>query len=102
PRAGCGALEHAVPIGTTSQAPLRGRLRELAAVRVQYGYRRRQGLLARGGWHVNHKRGYRLKPRLARLGPSRRDLPQGLPLRDDARLLGFSTMPGLRSSDASL
>ena len=32
------------------QAPLRQRLRELAAVRVQYGYRRLHLLLRREGW----------------------------------------------------
>lgn len=36
------------------------RLRELAAVRVRYGYRRLHVLLRREGWHVNHKRVYRL------------------------------------------
>ena len=42
------------------QAPLRRRLRELAAVRVRYGYRRLHVLLRREGWPVNHKRVYRL------------------------------------------
>jgi putative transposase len=41
------------------QAPLRQRLRELAAVRVRYGYRRLH-VLRREGWRVNHKRVYRL------------------------------------------
>ncbi len=36
------------------------RLRELAAARVRYGYRRLHVLLQREGWHVNHKRVYRL------------------------------------------
>jgi putative transposase len=36
------------------------RLRELAAVRVGYGYRRLHVLLRREGWLVNHKRVYRL------------------------------------------
>ena len=36
------------------------RLRELAHVRVSYGYRRLHVLLAREGWSVNHKRVYRL------------------------------------------
>jgi len=35
--------------------PLRQRLRELAAVRVSYGYKRLHVLLRREGWHVNHK-----------------------------------------------
>jgi putative transposase len=42
------------------QTPLRQRLRELAAVRVRYGYRRLHVLLRREGWPVNHRRVYRL------------------------------------------
>jgi len=36
------------------------RLKELAFSRVGFGYRRLQVLLEREGWHVNHKRVYRL------------------------------------------
>ncbi len=43
-----------------SQIALRMRLRELAAARVGYGYRRLHILLWREGWEVNHKRVYRL------------------------------------------
>ena len=42
------------------QSPLRIRLRDLALGRVRYGYRRLHVLLQREGWHVNHKRVYRL------------------------------------------
>jgi putative transposase len=42
------------------QTALRIRLRDLAAVRVRYGYRRRHILLQREGWRVNYKRVYRL------------------------------------------
>jgi putative transposase len=42
------------------QAALRQRLRELAAVRVSYGYRRLHTLLRREGWAINAKRVYRL------------------------------------------
>jgi putative transposase len=42
------------------QTALRLRLRELASVRVRYGYRRLHTLLRREGWQVNHKRVYRL------------------------------------------
>ena len=42
------------------QIALRMRLRELAASRVRYGYRRLHILLKREGWAVNHKRTYRL------------------------------------------
>jgi putative transposase len=38
------------------QAVLRGRIRDLAATRVRYGYRRIQIMLEREGWKVNHKR----------------------------------------------
>ncbi len=42
------------------QAELRMRLRELAAARVRYGYRRLHVLLRREGWPVNAKRIHRL------------------------------------------
>ena len=42
------------------QTPLRIRLRELAAARVRYGYRRLHILLQREGWQVNAKRIFRL------------------------------------------
>jgi putative transposase len=43
-----------------SDEPLRARLRELAAVRVAYGYRQLHTLLRREGWPINGKRVYRL------------------------------------------
>jgi putative transposase len=42
------------------QFALRQRLREMASVRVRFGYRRLTILLRREGWHVNAKRVYRL------------------------------------------
>jgi len=42
------------------QGALKLRLRDLAQSRVRYGYRRLHVLLQREGWHVNHKRVYRL------------------------------------------
>jgi len=42
------------------QDELRVRLKDLAAARVRYGYRRLHVLLVREGWPVNHKRVYRL------------------------------------------
>ena len=42
------------------QAALRMRLKELAAIRIHYGYRRLHILLRREGWGVNAKRIYRL------------------------------------------
>lgn len=36
------------------------RLKELAAARVRYGYRRQHIVLRREGWDVNHKRTYRI------------------------------------------
>ena len=44
----------------TDQTVLRLRLRDLAAARVRYGYRRLHVLLRREGWRVNHTRVYRL------------------------------------------
>ena len=42
------------------QTALRTRIREIAEVRVSYGYRRITVLLRREGWRVNAKRTYRL------------------------------------------
>jgi hypothetical protein len=42
------------------QTALRMRLRDPAMSRVGYGYRRLHVLIEREGWHVNHKRVYRL------------------------------------------
>lgn len=42
------------------RSALRIRLRDLAAVRVRYGYRRLHILLQREGWQVNHKLVYRV------------------------------------------
>jgi putative transposase len=42
------------------QTALRQRIREIAEVRVSYGYRRITVLLRREGWRVNAKRTYRL------------------------------------------
>ena len=41
--------------------PLRAKLRELAAYRPRFGYRRLQALLEREGLRVNHKRVYRVR-----------------------------------------
>lgn len=57
------------------QACLIKRIKELAAVRVRYGYRRILILLKREGWKINHKRVYRLYRRedlQMRLKPPRR------------------------------
>ena len=42
------------------QVALRQRIRDLAASRTRYGYRRIHVLLQREGWPINHKRVYRL------------------------------------------
>ena len=42
------------------QTALRLRIRDIAAARVRYGYRRVHIMLQREGWQVNHKRVYRL------------------------------------------
>jgi transposase InsO family protein len=43
-----------------SQAALEQRIKEIAEIRVRYGYRRIHVLLCREGWAVNQKRIYRL------------------------------------------
>ena len=48
------------PLTRDRQDALRQRRRELAAVRVRFGYRRLTVLLKRDGWKVNAKRVYRL------------------------------------------
>ena len=45
---------------SADDAPLRARLRELAAERRRFGYRRLHMLLRREGWAINHKKLYRL------------------------------------------
>jgi putative transposase len=65
-RRGCGLLEIARstkryrPRRRDDEAALRQRLRELAAERSRFGYRRLGALLRRDGWRVNHKRVHRL------------------------------------------
>lgn len=64
-RRACGVLMtqrssyHYRPRGD-DQAELRQRIREIAEIRVRYGYRRIHVLLRREGWQVNAKRIYRL------------------------------------------
>ena len=60
-RRACGLIQ--LPRGTcryrsqvNNDTALRMRLKELAEVRVRYGYRRLHVLLLREGWRVNHKR----------------------------------------------
>ena len=43
-----------------TQAFLRMRIKEIASVRIRYGYRRIYILLRREGWQINHKRLYRI------------------------------------------
>lgn len=64
-RRGCAALRcdrssHRYRAIRNDQAMLRGRIRELAAARVRYGYYRIYILPRREGWKINHKRVYRL------------------------------------------
>jgi len=68
------------------QEGLRIRLRELAASRVRFGYRRLTVLLKREGWRVNAKRIYRLyteegltvRTKYRKKAASRQRVPQGL------------------------
>jgi len=72
---------------------LRERLRELAAVRRRFGYRRLKVLLQREGFQVNHKRVYRLyveeklglrrKRGRRRMPTAAARVPLKLPLRSD-------------------
>ena len=41
-------------------APLKARMHKVASTRVRYGFWRIYVLIRRDGWHVNHKRIYRL------------------------------------------
>ena len=64
-RRGCQALRfgrssHRYRPIRDDQAPLRKRIRDLAAARVRYGYYRLYILLRREDWRINHKRVYRL------------------------------------------
>lgn len=75
------------------QDALRQRLRELAAVRVRFGYRRLTVLLRREGWPVNAKRIYRLygqegltvRTRPRRKLASRLRVPMAAPQRPNER-----------------
>lgn len=57
---GFGRASHRYRSRRNREVELRMRLKELAEARVRYGYRRLHILLQREGWHVNHKRLYRL------------------------------------------
>ncbi len=64
-RRGCSVLRfdrtsHRYRPRRPDQAYLRQRIKEIAAVRIRYGYRRIHVLLRREGWLVNHKRIQRL------------------------------------------
>ena len=75
------------------QEPLRMRLRELAASRVRFGYRRLTVLLKREGWAVNAKRIYRLyteegltvRTKQRKKVASRQRVPLGLATRPNER-----------------
>jgi putative transposase len=47
-------------VSLRNDTALRQRLRELAAERRRFGYRRLHILLSREGWAINHKKLYRL------------------------------------------
>jgi putative transposase len=64
-RRACGTLgfpraSHRYRSAADRRDELRGRLRDLAAARPSYGYRRLGLLLGREGWRVNHKLMFRL------------------------------------------
>jgi putative transposase len=55
-----GRTSHRYQRKRDEQADLRMRIKEIAAVRVRYGYKRIYVLLRREGWAINHKRVYRI------------------------------------------
>jgi len=57
---GLGRSSHRYVSVRRDDAALRARIREIAESRVRYGYLRIHTLLRREGWHVNHKRVYRI------------------------------------------
>lgn len=57
---GFGRASHRYRSTRDPAVDLRMRLKDLAESRVRYGYRRLHVLLQREGWHINHKRVYRL------------------------------------------
>ncbi|KTR02966.1 hypothetical protein NS365_20085 [Aureimonas ureilytica] len=57
---GFGRASHRYKSRRDPAPALRMRLKDLAASRVRYGYRRLHILLQREGWVINHKRVYRL------------------------------------------
>jgi putative transposase len=56
----CGRSTFYYESHAEDQTALVVRLKDLAAARVSYGYRRLHVLLLREGWEINHKRVYRL------------------------------------------
>ena len=79
-RRACGVLRYARSSFryrsiADQQACLRMRVKEIAEVRVSYGYKRIHTLLLREGWRINHKRVYRIYRQeglmLRRRGPKR-------------------------------
>lgn len=56
------------------------RIKDLAATRVRYGYRRIHVLLRRQGWQINHKKTRRIYRELGLQlrNPSRMSLPRGM------------------------
>lgn len=60
PGSGSGHVDLTYRSRRPDQAGLEGRIKEICATRVRYGYRRVQVLLRREGWQVNHKRTRRI------------------------------------------
>ncbi len=54
------SVQRYVPTVDVQEPVILQRMTEIAQTRVRYGYRRIHVLMAREGWHINHKRLYRL------------------------------------------
>ena len=88
---------------------LRGRLRERAAERRRFGYRRLHLLLDREGWKVNHKRVYRLyrgegltvRRRKRKRAAARERVPLASPLRQAGEMLAPDATAGLKDASGN-
>jgi putative transposase len=115
-RRACAALEvdtstYHYKARRPDQAALKGRIQEICATRVRYGYRRVHVLLRREGWTVNHKKTRRIyselglqlrEPRRPSAGSKRSPTttehrPHGRTMSGPWTSFTTSSLPGARS-----